>query len=434
MSAPRNLSGSRTGHDHGGSRDPRRSWPGDTRAMLRTANWLARAAGFAWLGVLAFVLVPPSKPAALPVQIAGYCLVGASLLAWLLIDLHPAAARHRSRSFPVILGVMAVGAGFAAGAGDGGSWLIVFAFVAAMMAGSDTSLTAALAAAGAGILATEVSGLAFGGTYGTLLGLPVLVLSGLLIGRNRGAYRIQAEQSAALLAQSKQLQSEQRRAELLDERARIAREIHDVLAHSLGALGIQIQAARAVLTDHADIVRADDILATAQRIAAAGLDETRQAVHALRVDTLPLDQELSRASETHAQRHGVRATFDTGGVPVPLPPDATMTLLRIAQEALVNAAKHAAGQPIAVRLDYSDAEVRLTVRNDLGPDTDGRGVHSLGAHVDGQAGMTTVNGGYGLTGMRERLRLLNGNLQAGRCDDQWIVTAELPRPRASVMS
>jgi signal transduction histidine kinase len=426
MSAPRNVSGSRTGHDHGGWGDPWPSWPGDTRAMLRTANWLARAAGFAWLGVLAFVLVPPHKPAALPVQIAGYCLVGAALLAWTLIDL-PGAARYRGWSFPVILGVMAVGAGFASGAGDGGSSLVVFAFVAAMMAGSDTSLTGGLAVAGAGILATEVSGLAFGGTYGTLLGLPALVLSGLLIGRNRGAYRIQAEQSAALLAQSKKLQSEQRRAELLHERARIAREIHDVLAHSLGALGIQIQAARAVLTDHADIGRADEILATAQRIAAAGLAETRQAVHALRVDTLPLDKELARASETHAQRYSVPASFGIGGVPIPLPPDATITLLRIAQESLVNAAKHAAGQPIAMRLDYRDAEIRLTVRNILAPGTAGR-------YADGQTDVVTVNGGYGLTGMRERLLLLDGNLQAGRCDDHWIVTAELPRPRANVVS
>ena len=76
------------------------------------------------------------------------------------------------------------------------------------------------------------------------------MVAGLIIGRNRGAYRIQAEQAAQLLAQREQLQAEQRRADLLDERARIAREIHDVLAHSLGGLGIQIQAARAVLTDH----------------------------------------------------------------------------------------------------------------------------------------------------------------------------------------
>ena len=246
------------------------------------------------------------------------------------------------------------------------------------------------------------------------------MVAGLIIGRNRGAYRIQAEQAAVLLAQREELQAEQRRADLLDERARIAREIHDVLAHSLGALGIQIQAARAVLADHRDIDRADEILAAAQRMAAEGLVETRRAVHALRAGTLPLDEELARVSDTYAQRYHVAATSMSAVSPAPLPPDATIALLRIAQESLVNAAKHAAGQSVAVRLDYSDADVRLTVRNDLAP----------GRRPGRRDRLSTVNGGYGLTGMRERLRLLNGTLQAGRRDNQWVVTAELP-PRPS---
>jgi signal transduction histidine kinase len=391
--------------------------------MLRTVNWLARAAGFAWLGVLAFALVPPTKPTATAIQIAGYCVLGAALLAWTLLGPPPVAARYRTRLLPAVLGVMAVAAGFAAGAGGGGSALVVFGFVAAMGAGSETSLAAGLAITGAGILAIEVSGLAFGASYGTLLGLPAIVLSGLLIGRNRSAYRIQAEQSAALLAQRDQLESERRRADLLDERARIAREIHDVLAHSLGALGIQIQAARAVLTDCGDIRRADEILGTAQRMAADGLEETRQAVHALRMDTQPLGQELERVTATYAQRYGVPATYATGGEPARLPPDATVTLLRIAQESLVNAAKHAPGQSVAVRLDYDDPDVRLTISNELPPET-----------PSGPANVQTVNGGYGLTGMHERLRLLDGTLHAGRREGQWIVTAELPRSRPIVMS
>jgi signal transduction histidine kinase len=119
----------------------------------------------------------------------------------------------------------------------------------------------------------------------------------------------------------------------------------------------------------------------------------------------------------------VAVSFDTGGTPAALPPEATIALLRIAQEALVNAAKHAAGQRVAVRLDYSDADVRITVRNDLAP----------AAAPDHQAAMSTVNGGYGLTGMRERLRLLNGTLAASRCDSEWVVTADLPclRPESA---
>ena len=246
------------------------------------------------------------------------------------------------------------------------------------------------------------------------------MLTGLVIGHNWGVYRVQAEQAAALLAQREQLQAEQRRADLLDERARIAREIHDVLAHSLGALGIQIQAARSVL--HKDADQASDLLAAAQQMAAEGLVETRRAVQALRTDTLPLDEELALVIGTHAQRYHVPVSYDTGGVPAALPPDATLALLRIAQEALVNAAKHAAGEPVAVRLDYGDADVRLTVRNDLPP--------GAGPPAD----VSTVNGGYGLTGMHERLRLLNGTLEAGRRDGQWIVTADLPRRQPETMA
>jgi signal transduction histidine kinase len=396
--------------------------------MLRSVNWVARALGFAWLGVLAFLVARPSErsgapvPFAVPVQIAGYSLLGLSLMALLLVEARPPAARYRERARAVVLGVMAVAAGFASAAGGGGTFMVAFGFVAAMIAGADTGAAAALAVTGAGVLAIEVSGLAFGAGYTTLLGLPAFVAAGLLIGRNRGAYRIQAEQSALLLAQREQLQAEQRRADLLDERARIAREIHDVLAHSLGALGIQIQAARSVL--HKDTDRAGELLAAAQQMAAEGLAETRRAVHALRTDTLPLNEELARASDAYAQRYGVAVSFDTAGNPVALPPDGTVALLRIAQEALVNAGKHAAGQGVTVRLDYGDSDVRLTVRNDLAP----------GAGAGDPADVGTVNGGYGLTGMRERLRLLNGSLEAGSRDGQWVVTAELPRPVPETMA
>ena len=71
-----------------------------------------------------------------------------------------------------------------------------------------------------------------------------------------------------------------------------------------------------------------------------------------------------------------------------------------------------------------DADVRLTVRNDLPP----------GADTRQAADVSTVNGGYGLTGMHERLRLLNGTLEAGRRDGQWIVTAKLPRCQPETMA
>ena len=385
--------------------------------MPQTVNWLARTLGFAWIGLFTFLIAPPHGSLNTAVQIAGYALAGAGLVGWILSDMPRAAARYRAWLLPAVLGAIAVGTGLASSAGNGGTALVIFTFVAVMVAGADTGLGAALAVTAAGILAIDVSGLIFGASYGVLIGFPAFVVAGLMIGRNRFGYRIRAEQAAMLLAQRERLEAEQRRADLLDERARIAREIHDVLAHSLGALGIQIQAARAVMARERDIDRASDLLGVAQQMAAEGLEETRQAIHALRADTLPLGEELARVSDTYAQRYRVAVSFDTSGVPAPLPPDATVALLRVAQEALVNATKHAAGQQVAMCLDYGEDDVRLTVRNDLAP----------GSGANGEAGVSTVNGGYGLTGMRERLRLLNGTLEAGRRDGQWIVTAELPR-------
>ena len=204
----------------------------------------------------------------------------------------------------------------------------------------------------AGILAIEVSGLIFGASYGALLGLPAFVLAGLVIGRNRVAYRIQAEQAAVLLAQREQLEAEQRRADLLDERARIAREIHDVLAHSLGALGIQIQAARAVLADRGTSTGR----ARCSVLPSGWLPKAWRRPAGPSTPCVPTPCRWMRSSPGSAtptrSATGVAVSFDTGGVPAPLPPDATVALLRVAQEALVNAAKHAAGQPVAMCLDY----------------------------------------------------------------------------------
>jgi signal transduction histidine kinase len=386
--------------------------------MPRTVNWAARTLGFVWIGLFAFLIAPPHGSLNTAIQIAGYGLAGVALVAWTLTDVYSVAAGYRSWLLPAVYGAMAIGTGLGSSAGNGGTAMAIFTFVAVMVAGANVSWVSALAVTAAGILAIDISGLIFHASYGVLLGFPAFVLAGLLIGRNQGSDRVQAEQAAVVLAQRVQLETEQRRADLLDERTRIAREIHDVLAHSLGALGIQIQAARAVMTRDGDIGRANELLGVAQQMASEGLEETRRAIHALREDTLPLSEELAGVTSTYAQRYHVAVSFDTSGVPAPLPPDATIALLRVAQEALVNATKHAAGQSVTVRLDFGDADVRLTVRNGLAPGSGGRG----------EAGMTTVNGGYGLTGMRERLRLLNGTLEAGRRDGQWVVTADVPRP------
>jgi len=381
--------------------------------MMVRVYWLIRVTGFAVIGILALIS-PPHSVAQRAVQIACFSAVGLALLAWIALDVRP---RYRAQGLPVALGVMAIAGGVAAVTSGNGQTLVAFACVAAFWTGSETDLPTSIAVAAAGIVSIWVAGGIAGSSFGTLAGDPLLLAVCTMFGLQRRSFRVQAEQSKALLAQHERLRAEQRRGDVLDERTRIAREIHDVLAHSLGALGIQIQAAKAMLTDHGDVERAVETLTTAQRMAAEGLTETRRAVHALRVDTLPLGEELAAVADTHRQRYHVPVTFETSGVAKTLPPDASLALLRAAQEAMVNAAKHAPGQPVAICLDYGDNDVRLSVVN---------GLDGTGASVR-QPGNT---GGYGLTGMRERLRLLNGTLRAGPGDNDWTVTAELPRAAA----
>ncbi|HEV2252682.1 MAG TPA: sensor histidine kinase [Streptosporangiaceae bacterium] len=377
--------------------------------MMVRIYWLLRFTGFAVIGILALIS-PPHSTAQRAVQIACFAVVGLALLAWIAVEARP---RYRPRGLPVALGTMAIAGGVAATTSGSGQTLVAFACIAAVWAGSEAGLPAAVAVAVAGIVSIWVAGGIADSSLGTMAGDPLLIAVCAMFGLQRRSYRVQAEQSAALLAQHERLRAEQRRADVLDERTRIAREIHDVLAHSLGALGIQIQAAKAMLTDHGDTDRAVEALTTAQRMAADGLTETRRAVHALRVDTLPLGQELAAVADTHRQRYHVPVTLETSGVARTLPPDAALALLRTAQEAMVNAAKHAPGQRVAVRLDYGENDVRLSVVNGL----DGAGAS---ARPPGHTG------GYGLTGMRERLRLLDGTLRAGPKDNDWTVTAEVP--------
>jgi signal transduction histidine kinase len=390
-------------------------------AVWQRIRWPVRVGIYVLIGLLTFPLQPPGATA-LPVQFAGFVVAGVALLAWWLVDRLRVAARWRGRTLSVALCVMAAAGGLAATAGfNENNCAVTLASMAATGAAYEIGLGTAWLVVLASTVTLEANAFIYGDGFDQLsmfLLYPTVPMAGLLIGHFIRARQLQAEQSAALLVRTRQLQAEQSRTEVLNERARIAREIHDVLAHSLGALSIQIQAARAVLTDRQDIDRALEVLATAQRMASDGLTETRRAVHALRSDAVPLDQELSQAVRTHRERYGADAAFTVGGGPRPLPPEATVALLRTAQEALVNAAKHAPGQRVSVRLEYGGDDVSLTVVNDLPPS---------GGPAPGSAVCpSTVDGGYGLTGMRERLRLLNGTLVAGAQDGHWVVAAGLP--------
>ncbi|MFK3983519.1 sensor histidine kinase [Micromonospora sp. NPDC050397] len=230
-----------------------------------------------------------------------------------------------------------------------------------------------------------------------LINVAVVVIV-VLFGLHRREHRRRARQTARLLEQTRLAQREQARAAALDERARIARELHDVLAHSLGALGVQLEVAEALLTDRGDVEGAAVRVRRARRLAAEGLVEARAAVAALRADVPPLTTALSDLVTAYRQDHQVPVDFRTEGTPRPLAPAAEVSLLGTAREALTNAAKHAPGGPVTVALHFRPEEVRLQVCNGPGRATPAEAVR--------------VNG-YGLTGSRERIALVGGTLTAG---------------------
>jgi signal transduction histidine kinase len=381
--------------------------------VLRAANWVIRTAAFVAVGVSAFT-TRQRDSSRLDMEIAAFALAGLIFAVWASRDL-PDPDRTRSAPWlPFALGAITV-AGAAASATGAGGPLIFLAFMAVLSAGSETGLTAGFIVFGLGVLSVEIGALAYGSSSWTVFGYPLVLLVGLLLGHNRRAYRVKAEQSAAMLAQVEQLRVEQHRIDVLDERTRIAREIHDVLAHSLGALSLQIQSARAVLSVKDDRLRTLELLEQAQRMATEGLTETRRAIHALRTDTPPLPEVLADLAGAHELLHQAPVTFHLNGEPRVLTPDASLALTRTAQETLVNSAKHAPREPVDLRLDFDDDHTVLTASNRLSRPGDAT-----------TPGFESVNGGYGLTGMRERLLLLGGTLSAGPDRDRWIVTAQVP--------
>jgi signal transduction histidine kinase len=245
-----------------------------------------------------------------------------------------------------------------------------------------------------------------------------------------------------------QLLTQAREAGVLDERQRMAREIHDTLAQGLTGIITQLQAA-----EHA----ADDLAAwrrhfeAATSLARESLSEARRSVEALRPESLEtgrLSEALAEVAGRWSARHGIPAQVTTTGTARPMPSEAEFALLRTAQEALANVAKHAHASRVGVTLSYMEHEVALDVRDD------GRGFdlaqlcteaakaakaaqaskhaaktangHASVAHVNGHSGglvglsvadglrhpdADKPDGGFGLVAMRQRIESLAGKLQ-----------------------
>ena len=213
----------------------------------------------------------------------------------------------------------------------------------------------------------------------------------------------------AARAAERALEAEARNA-VLAERARIARDVHDVLAHSLAGINMQLELVDALL-DIGDLDRVREATGQAQRLVQESLKQARWTVSALREDALPLPQTLSAMLLSSGVEESLAVTGTVRDIAVA----PTQSLLRISQEALTNAARHAPGAAVHVSLHYDPETITVQVANER----------------PAQSSTSQVGGGLGLVGMRERVALLGGTLTAGPITDGsggggWAVTAVVP--------
>lgn len=195
-----------------------------------------------------------------------------------------------------------------------------------------------------------------------------------------------------------QLLVQAREAGVHDERQRMAREIHDTLAQGLAGIVTQLEAAEQTLGEPATARRH---VATAMGLARESLTEARRTVHAVQPEVLAgarLPDAIGDVVRRWSEVSGVDAALTTTGDPRPMHADVEVTLLRAAQEALANVAKHARAGRVGLTLSYMEDVVTLDVRDD------GVGFEP-GALPTGGAG-----GGFGLAGMRQRVQRLAGRL------------------------
>ncbi|GGL09839.1 sensor histidine kinase [Mangrovihabitans endophyticus] len=195
-----------------------------------------------------------------------------------------------------------------------------------------------------------------------------------------------------------QLLNQAREAGVLDERQRMAGEIHDVLAQGLTGIVTQLEAADAARSRPNDLCRHLD---TAKRLARDSLAEARRSVQALRpqnLDAAALPDAIDEVVRGWSRLNDVTAELITTGTPRPLLPEIETTLLRTAQEALANVARHAGATRVALTLSYMEDLVSLDVRDD-------------GTGFDPEAPLAAdYPGGYGLNAMRERVIRIAGRL------------------------
>jgi signal transduction histidine kinase len=340
-----------------------------------------------------------------------WAVYAVSMLAWLAFIVADPWHRQLANAALAVSAILPV---FVVGAADDATALVMICVLLSRFASLPSpSGTAIVVLVSLTVVGSGVSYRAAGHTWPDTVGYPGLILLVTFLGLHRRQYALRTDQAEELLRQTELAQQERARAAALDERARIAREMHDVLAHSLGALGMQLKVAEALLAEKGDLAGALERVRRSNRLAEEGLVEARNAVAALRGDVPSLPDAVADLVEAFRRDQQTEIEFQVVAEPRPPSTAATVSLVRTLREALTNAAKHAPGEPVAVTLESTGERIRLEVVN-------GRTV-PVPPRTEGPSG-------YGLTGMRERLALVGGTLTAGERDEGagWRVTAEVP--------
>ncbi|MEU5670771.1 sensor histidine kinase [Micromonospora sp. NPDC047762] len=390
----------------------------------RLASWREREAvlyrvfpfGGLTLGTLLALVAPaPDQPGALPTLAVAVAAGG--WVAWFVI-LHPGWQSRRRPMAVYYAGLLT----FAAALVAASPWYGFFAWIGYIHA--FPVLPGRWRVAGVVTTATLVATSQGGGLSVVVSHLPLwllLVLFNLVVAGSVSWFAVIAEQEDAkrkrLMAElgetnrqltetvnenaglHAQLLTQAREAGVLDERQRMAREIHDTLAQGLTGIITQLEAAEQSRDRSADWRRHVD---NALVLARESLTEARRSVQAVRpepLETARLPDALVELGGRWSALNGVRADVATTGTPRPLHPEVEVTLLRAAQEALSNVARHAAASRVGLTLSYMADVVTLDVRDD-----------GAGFDVADQPASREPGGGYGLTAMRQRVARVGGEL------------------------
>ena len=385
--------------------------------LARLDRRLATVVRLAGLALISLSVVnSPHHPGASGRGLVVSISLVACVVAWLAWTIRPTGDHITADLY-----VLAVVGGILAGAAPN-SAASAFTFVAVATAGVRVELVRAFLVVALGVLALGLTVLAYNGSALGLLAYTLGFVATAFAASTGRQSRVRAEQAELLLAQTQRSQEEQLRAARLEESTRIAREIHDVLAHTLAGLTIQLEATSSLVEQGAD---RETVLARVQRahaLAREGLEETRQAVGALRGESISASAELEALVADYRSSADASAELTVDGDPARLTGPTGQAVLRVVQEALTNVRKHAPGADVSVAIHAGQSpgeDVVLLVRDRL----------AASPAASFPRGLADSGGGYGLQGMRERAALLGGTLDAGAAGDGWRVELRLPPPK-----